>query len=97
MCGDLPAEGVRWHVVDEGLRAVDLDHRKQLPVAPLEVGIPGDVHLAQLEVHLRAELVEGRPRPLAQVAAGRVVEDDAYYGYRPRVVVASATRCTATP
>jgi hypothetical protein len=31
------------------------------------------------------------------VAAGRVVEDDAYYGYRPRVVVASATRCTATP
>jgi hypothetical protein len=31
------------------------------------------------------------------VAVAGVVEGDPGYGYRPRVVVASATRCTASP
>jgi hypothetical protein len=80
------------------LRAVDLDHRQELPVALLELVVAGDVYLAELELDVAPQRVENRPRALAEVAAGRVVEDDfGDYGYRPRVVVASATRWTASP
>ena len=46
-----------------------------------------------LVMHLGNDL----DRPRAEAAVGRVVEDDSRYGYNPRVVVASATRCTAIP
>jgi hypothetical protein len=47
---------------------------------------------------IRGDGGERLPRPLAEVAAGRVVENDLRrYGYRPLVVVASATRMTASP
>jgi hypothetical protein len=85
-------------VVDERLLAVDLDHRQPLPVARLQLGVAGDVDLRELEVGVGADGDERLPRPLAEVAAGRVVENDLRrYGYRPLVVVASATRRTASP
>jgi hypothetical protein len=67
-------------------------------VTRLQVGIAGDVDLRQLEVGIRGDRGERLPRPLTEVAAGRVVENDLRrYGYRPLVVVASATRMTASP
>jgi hypothetical protein len=85
-------------VVDERLLAVDLDHRQPLPVARLQLGVAGDVDLRELEVGVGADGDERLPRPLAEVTTGCVVEDDLRrYGYKPRVVVASATRMTARP
>jgi hypothetical protein len=67
-------------------------------VARFQLGVAGDVDLSELEVGVPGDDDERLPRPLAEVAAGRVVEDDARrYGYKPRVVVASATRMTASP
>ena len=78
--------------------AVDLDHRQPLAVAFFELRVAGDVDLRELEAGVRGDGDERLPRPLAQVAAWRVVEDDLRrYGYKPRVVVASATRMTASP
>jgi hypothetical protein len=76
LCAYLATESIRRHVVDERLRAVDLDHRQQLPVTALEVVVSGDVDLAQVEVELGAQPLERRPSALAQVAPGRVVEND---------------------
>jgi len=76
LCRQLAAEGVRRHVVDKGLGAVDLDDGKQLAIAPLQLGVPRDVYLVQLEPKLGAEPSQRCPRPLAQVAPRRVVEDD---------------------
>ena len=85
------------HVVREDPLAVDLDHGQPLAVAGLELGIAGDVDLLELEVLLAAQLGQLRSRALAEMAVGGVVEGDPDYGYRPRVVVASATRWTASP
>jgi hypothetical protein len=63
-------------VVDEGPLAVDLDHREPFPVLRLEVGIAADVDLLQLERHLGADVLDYAPRALAEVAPGRVVQDD---------------------
>lgn len=76
MCGDLATKRVRLDVVSEGLDAVDLDDGDQLAVPRFELGVPADVDLPQVEVQLVVELRERRPRPLAQVAAVGVVEDD---------------------
>ena len=97
MCAQFATESVGRDVVDESLDAVDLDDGEKLAVALLELRVAGDVDLAQLELELPAQLRQNRASALAQVAAGRVVEDDFAYGYRPRVVVASDTRCTARP
>ena len=98
MCEQFPNKRGLVEVVDEGPLAVDLDHRQPLAVAPLQLGVTGDVDLSELEVRVRGDRNERLPRPLAQVAAWRVVEDDLRrYGYKPRVVVASATRMTASP
>jgi hypothetical protein len=85
------------HVVGEGPLAVDLDHGQPLAVARLEVRFTGDVDLLELEGLLAAQLGQLRSRALAEMAVGGVVEGDPDYGYRPRVVVASATRWTASP
>ena len=80
-------------VVREEPLAVQLDDGKPLAVLRLELGVPGDVHLDEVERVLDAYLVQDRPGPLAEMAAGCAEENDARrYGYRPRVVVASATR-----
>jgi hypothetical protein len=86
-------------VVDERSLAVDLDDGQPLSVALLELGPAGDVDLLEVERDVAANVRERRPCALAEMAADRVVEPDrpSGYGYRPRVVVASATRCTARP
>jgi hypothetical protein len=86
--------------VRERLLAVDLDDRQELPVARLELGVAGDVHLVEVELDVLPDRVERRSRPLAEAALRRGVENDLCsrcYGYRPRVVVASETLCTASP
>jgi hypothetical protein len=85
------------HEVDERALAVDLDDRQELAVARLELGIAVDLDLLQLEAELVPKPNHGFPRALAEVAPLRAVETNLGYGYRPRVVVASATRFTASP
>jgi hypothetical protein len=67
-------------VVCERAFAVDLDDRKPLPVARLELGVAADVDLDELERPLGPHVVEHHPCPLAEVAARRGVERDARYG-----------------
>jgi hypothetical protein len=67
--------------VGERLRAVDLDHRKALAIAALELGIAGDVDLLEVEGNLGPDCVQDAPGALAQVAARRVVYGDAPPGY----------------
>jgi hypothetical protein len=81
LCGQLATECVGRNVVDERLDAADLDHRDQLPKARFELRVARDVHLAEVEAELVTELVQDRACALAQVAPGRVVEDDGFrYG-----------------
>jgi hypothetical protein len=68
-------------VVGEAAPAVDLDDRDPLPVGRLQRGIARDVDLPQLELGVATESGEHLPRPLAEVAAGRRVEDDPRAGY----------------
>ena len=89
---ELAAKSRLVDVVDERAFPVDLDHRQPVAVARLELWISADVDLLELEVELVAETRELPLRPFAQVAARSVIEDDAGYGYSPRVIVASATR-----
>ena len=90
-------ERVRVDEVREHELAVDLDGGKELPVARLEVGPAADVDELELEDELPPDLLDDLQRPRAETAVSRVVDGDARYGYKPRVVVASATRCTASP
>ena len=96
MC-ELSAQGVGRHEIGERHLTADLDHRQKLAVAALELGVAGDVDLDELERLLGPNGLEHPPGRGAQVARRSVVEDDPRYGYRPRVMVASATRCTASP
>jgi hypothetical protein len=68
-----------------------------LAVAALEIGVSGDVEELEIERELGLHLAHDLERALAEPAVRRVVERDPRYGYRPRVVVASATRWTARP
>ena len=77
--------------------AVDLDGGEQLAVPRLELRPAADVDELELEAELVAKLVHDLERPRTEAAVGRVVDGDSRYGYRPRVVVASATRWTAMP
>jgi hypothetical protein len=83
--------------VRERLLAVDLDDRQKLSVARLELRVAGDVDLVQVELDVLPDRGERRPRPLAKTAVLSGVKNYLGYGYRPRVVVASETRCTASP
>ena len=75
MC-ELAAERVGVQVVRERTLAVDLDHRQPFAVTLLELGVAGDVDLLELELLLPPKLSQLRPRPLAEVALGRVEERD---------------------
>jgi hypothetical protein len=93
-------QALRIDEVRERALSVDLDHGKQLAVPPLELLIPCDVDELDLKGELcrRSYVANHLERTVAERAARRVVERDAArYGDRPRVVVASATRCTASP
>jgi hypothetical protein len=74
------AHCIRRHEVDERLLAVDLDDRKQLAVPGLELGVPVDQDLLELEAELVPERRDGPARTLAEVAALRAVEPDQDYG-----------------
>ena len=75
MC-ELRTERIWLHEIDEGLFPVDLDDRKQLPVARLQARVAIDRDLLELEAQLLAKLAHRRARPLAEVAVDRVVEAD---------------------
>ncbi len=96
MC-DLPAERFRLDEVREGTLAVDLNDRDPLAIAAFELGVAADVHLLQLEAELVPRGLDDTLRRRAEVAFLGLVEGDAGYGYRPRVIVASETRWTARP
>ena len=68
------------HEVREGALAVDLDDRQPLSVASLQVRVTGDVDLLELERLVGTSGLDHPPRRRAEMAAGRVVEDDARYG-----------------
>jgi hypothetical protein len=94
---DLPTERLGLDEVRERPLAVDLDDRKPLAIAGLELGVAADVDLLQRERQLVPRRVDDPPRGGAEVAPLGVEEDDAGYGYKPRVIVASETRWTARP
>jgi hypothetical protein len=69
-----------------------------LAVPRLELRIAADVDELELEFDLRPRVTDDLERARAEIAVGGVVEsDERRYGYRPLVVVASATRRTASP
>jgi hypothetical protein len=94
---DLPAERIGLDEVRERPLAVDLDDRKPLAVAGLELRVAADVDLLQVEPEVVPSGTHDTLRSSAEVAPLGVVEDDVGYGYRPRVIVASETRWTARP
>jgi hypothetical protein len=97
LCAETAEECGAVDVVDEGALSVDLDHGQPLAVPRLELRVAADVHLPEVELVLPSKLCERAPRTLAEVTAFGGVDDDARYGYSPRVIVASATRWTARP
>jgi hypothetical protein len=85
-------------VIDKRALAVDLDHGQPLAVRCFQCRVAGDVDLPEFKLELARQRHERLARALAQMAPGRVVESDLRrYGYKPLVVVASATRPTAIP
>ena len=62
-------------VVREDLLAVDLDDRQPLPVTRLEVRVAVDLDLLEREPELLVQRANLGERPLAEVAAGSVVDD----------------------
>ena len=75
MC-ELSPQRIGRNEVDERALAVDLDDRDQLAIARLELGIPVDRHLLELEPELVAGSQDGLASALAEMAASRPVEAD---------------------
>ncbi len=65
------------HEVHERALAVDLHDRQPLAVTRFQLGVAGDVDLAELEIRVLTDGDERLPRALAEVTARGVVEDDA--------------------
>ena len=70
------AQRIDLDVVGETPPAVDLHHREPFPVLGLEGLVPADIDLAEREAELGLERPDLVERPLAEVAALRVVDDD---------------------
>ncbi len=85
------------HEVRERPLPVDLHDGQVLSVQRLELWLATDVDELELEPELVLDGAHDLERPHAEVTVGGVIEADARYGYRPLVVVASATRWTASP
>jgi hypothetical protein len=78
---ELPTQRVGRDEVDEGLLTVDLDDRDQLAIPRLQLGIPVDRDLLQLETELVARSDDRLARLLAQMAPrGAVQPDQRRYG-----------------
>jgi hypothetical protein len=75
------AKPVGMEKVGERLNAVDEHDGNSLAIAALELRVPGDVDLLQLEGSLCPHLREDAAGALAEVAAGSVEERDSV---RPR-------------
>jgi hypothetical protein len=73
---ELATERGSVHVVDERPLAVDLDDREPLAVARFELRVAPDVDFLQLEPELVMRGRDRLARPLAEMAAVGVVEDD---------------------
>jgi hypothetical protein len=73
-------EGRLVHEVREGPLTVDLDYRQPLAVLRLQPWVTGDVDLLELERNRLGDGDQRLARALAEMAARRVVEDDARYG-----------------
>ena len=73
---ELAPERLRLDVVGTDELAVDLDDGDELAVPRLELGVTVDHDLDKLESELVAELGELGLRPLAEMAAFGLVEDD---------------------
>jgi len=77
LCGlQAASEGGLVHVVGEGLPAADLDDGDQLAIGGLELLVTVDRDLPEVESELVVQGAHLRERPLAEVAAVRVVDDD---------------------
>ena len=63
-------------MVDEGPPPLDLDHGQPLAVSRLQGGVAGDVDLDEAVAELGLQPAQGGERPLAEVAARRVVDGD---------------------
>jgi hypothetical protein len=94
---ELSAQRIGLHEIGECPLSLDLDDRQPLTVQGLELGVTGDIDLLELKRLLDPYGLQHAPRGRAQVALGGVEENDPDYGYKPRVIVASETRCTASP
>ena len=75
MC-ELAPQRIGRNEVDERPLAVDLDDRNQLAIARLELGVPVDRHLLELEPELVAGSQNGLASALAEMTPSRAVEPD---------------------
>jgi len=89
------------HAIREETVAAELAHGEPAAVALLELGDAGDVDLVDLEAQFLVQPRELGARDLAQVAVSADVQRQPLpqrrQGYRPRMIVASATRFTPRP
>ena len=97
LCAGFTSECICVDVVDERPLSVDLHYRQPFAIRSLELVHARDVDLRVVEAELVAQLAQPLLRALAERASLCAVETDVGQGYRPRVTVASATRCTARP
>ena len=70
------AQRIDLDVIGKAPPPVDLDDREPLAVFGLEGLVAGDIDLAEREAELGLERPDLGERPLAEVAARRVVDDD---------------------
>jgi hypothetical protein len=75
LCRERAPDRVLPNVEDGDAAPVQLDHRDQLAVAPLELRVAADVHGAEVEAKLGPQLLERPQGLLAEVAPLRVVDD----------------------
>jgi len=73
---ELPAQRVEWDEVDERRLPVDLDDRDQLAIPLLQLGIPVDRDLLELEPELLPRRQDRLASLLAEMATRRAVEPD---------------------
>jgi hypothetical protein len=71
---DPAPERVGVHEICERERAVDLDGRKELPIARLELRPAADVDDLELERELSVDLLDDLQRPRAEAAVSRVID-----------------------
>jgi hypothetical protein len=74
--GESTAERLGLDVVGESALAVDLDHRDPFAVPRLEAGLAVDLNPLEVEAELLRQGRKLRLRPLAEVTARGLVEDD---------------------